>query len=655
MSQGSEAKRKMARRNLLPLLVLGAGVALRLALHDLHGLEGDDAFSLALSRTPTLPLIRGLFRLELDVHPPLHFLLVKGWAALAGESLLSLRYLNILLDTLTGALLVAVTRRATPHAGTLAAALWALSPLLVVGGWLVRMYTLLGLWAALALYSVARAVTGPRFWAWAAAAAGAALLALYTHVTGVVVAAAAGAALLWGAWPRRGRLAGVVALFAGVGGVFAPFALATLRLARSGAALGASVNPANAVPFWRIPVVVTADAVAYRADLPGVALLALVLAVLLIDFVPRWNAARSRGRTLGGLRLATGAIAVGGAWRVPAALWVYVLVAGAGIMALGMAGFYKPRYVAPFAPLLVLALAWSAGRLLARDRITGGTLAVLLAWSALFGLWTLPAMGWRDDWTAAAGYVRANTLPGDVVVVVPDWGQEAFRYHYTGGAPVRGFFPQIGPGLDLDGAFGPYVAGAPRIWLVRYQPEVSDPDGRALAWFDARCPAVTRAFPAGMQLSLYHCDRARGAVPAGVTAAEVTFGGRLALRGYHVGAAAVQPQDARLYDGSGRVLVTLFWERLGGDVGGVVPQVHLADPAGAVYGGALPNPALLPVTDWPPGAVITTHHDLNLNPQTPPGPYNVAVRVFGPDGAPLPATGPGAGASWFIAGGVAVR
>ncbi|MEL7234012.1 MAG: hypothetical protein AAGK74_05920, partial [Chloroflexota bacterium] len=61
------------------LLILFAGFALRLTLHDFHGLEGDDAFSLALSRTPTPDLIRGLMRLELDVHPPLHFLLLKGW------------------------------------------------------------------------------------------------------------------------------------------------------------------------------------------------------------------------------------------------------------------------------------------------------------------------------------------------------------------------------------------------------------------------------------------------------------------------------------------------------------------------------------------------------------------------------------------------
>jgi hypothetical protein len=639
----------------IPLLIIFTGIALRLVLHDVHGLEGDDAFSLALSRTPIAELIPGLFRLELDIHPPLHFLLVKGWTALAGDSLLSLRYLNILTDALIGALLVAVTRRITLHTGNLVAVLWALNPLLIVGGWLVRMYTLLGLFTMAALVCVTLAVTGRRFWTWTALAALAVLLALYSHITGAVVFAATGAALVGYAWPRWGHVAGVVGLFTLVGLLYLPFALPTLRLALSGADLGASVNPANAVPVWEIPAAVTANAVAYRADLPSGVLLALVLTVLLIDFVPRWNARRNPGRTLGGLQVATGRIAIGGAWQVPAAVWVFVVVGGAGIMALGMTGLYKPRYVVPFAPLLLLPLAWSTGRLFSRDRLSGGPLALLLVGAAALGLWTLPVYGWRDDWTTAAGLVAANTLPGDVVVVVPDWGQEAMRYHYTGDAPVRGFFPQIGPSLDLDAAFSPYIAGAPRLWTVRYQPDVSDPDGLALAWFDARCPVVTRAFPAGMQVSLYHCEAVRDAVPAGATATDIAFGDIVALRGHLVEDRDVRAQEPRLYGGSGRVFVTLFWERLGDDVGGVVPRVQLTTPDGAVYGGALPNAALLPPAAWPEGGVVTAHYDLNLNPEIPPGLYNVEVMALGPDGAPLPATGPGAGANWFIAGQVVVR
>jgi hypothetical protein len=101
--------------------------------------------------------------------------------------------------------------------------------------------------------------------------------------------------------------------------------------------------------------------------------------------------------------------------------------------------------------------------------------------------------GWRDDWVAGTRYVSDATLPQDAVVIVPDWGQEAFRYHYNGEAPSQGFFPQIAPTLNLSGAFEPLLIGRDRAWLVRYQPLVSDPHDLALDWFRGRYPLVSEA------------------------------------------------------------------------------------------------------------------------------------------------------------------
>jgi hypothetical protein len=44
-------------------------------------------------------------------------------------------------------------------------------------------------------------------------------------------------------------------------------------------------------------------------------------------------------------------------------------------------------------------------------------------------------------------------------------------------------------------------------------------------------------------------------------------------------------------------------------------------------------------------------YDLNMNPATPPGTYNIEVMVLDPDsGAPMNSTGQDAGAYWAIAG-----
>ncbi|MGV2437244.1 MAG UNVERIFIED_CONTAM: hypothetical protein LVT10_22025 [Anaerolineae bacterium] len=52
--------------------------------------------------------------------------------------------------------------------------------------------------------------------------------------------------------------------------------------------------------------------------------------------------------------------------------------------------------------------------------------------------------------------------------------------------------------------------------------------------------------------------------------------------------------------------------------------------------------------------IIRVHYDLNINPETPRGRYNVEVMVLD-SGVPVTAQGDGAGATWFIAGQVMVR
>src|SRR5690242_2736341 len=60
------------RLRLAVILILLCGVGLRLALYDIHGLEGDDGVALVLTHYDVPTLVDGLLRQELDVHPPLY-------------------------------------------------------------------------------------------------------------------------------------------------------------------------------------------------------------------------------------------------------------------------------------------------------------------------------------------------------------------------------------------------------------------------------------------------------------------------------------------------------------------------------------------------------------------------------------------------------
>ena len=324
---------------------------------------------------------------------------------------------------------------------------------------------------------------------------------------------------------------------------------------------------------------------------------------------------------------------------------------GAGVLAATLG--FKPRYVVPFAGLWLVTVVTG----LARVRVQW--LGVpLLAAGMVWGLSQNAERGWRDDWVALAEFVETYTVPGDAVLVVPDWGQEAMRYHYDGDAPVRGFFPALTPALDLDAAFGEYVREHERVWLVRYQPAVSDPDGLAPAWLAERGATVARAFPAGAEVILYDMEPADAALPDYARPTEAQFGEVLALRGVTLPDGLTTPaEDTRLYDASGRVLVALHWEALQA-APDVMPRVRLTDPFGQVYGGALPAPdgvlAERPPRTWQPGEVITVYSALNINPTTPPGVYNIEVMVLDAAGTPMPATGADSGEQWVIAGQVVI-
>ena len=73
-------------------------------------------------------------------------------------------------------------------------------------------------------------------------------------------------------------------------------------------------------------------------------------------------------------------------------------------------------------------------------------------------------------------------------------------------------------------------------------------------------------------------------------------------------------------------------------------QVRLVDAQGQMWGERLPRPRetwnLAPPATWAANEIIRSDHDVNLNPLTPPGRYQVAVAVLGPEGNPQTAVIP---------------
>ena len=180
--------------------VVVLGTALRCQAIGTRSLWFDEAFSWRLSQGSIGDVIARSAR---DNHPPLHFLALKAWRALFGESPVSLRSLSVFSGAIAVVGVYLLMREAWPGprnergdasqrvaavpeaswAGLLAAALVAVNVFQVRWGWEARMYALGAALAALSSWAMFRALhTRRRLWAAWSLYGALALLFAYTHV-----------------------------------------------------------------------------------------------------------------------------------------------------------------------------------------------------------------------------------------------------------------------------------------------------------------------------------------------------------------------------------------------------------------------------------------------------------------------------------------
>ncbi|MGE0299440.1 glycosyltransferase family 39 protein [Pseudonocardia sp.] len=436
----------------------------------------DEAFSLWLS-TQDPDAIREHV-LVLDKHPPLYYLLLHLWLAVAGDGEVALRSLSVVFGVATVPLAYLIGRDAGGRrVGLLAAALLAVSPLHVWYGQLGRMYAMLTFFAALATWCLVRLLTRGRTLGPADAAAcwvgfgAATTLTMLSHNTAVLFPVAVAAFLAVRAVRERGRRDPD------------PDAWPTraYALALGGGLLLWSVwlpgflHQAAAVDdeFW-LPAPTVAKVLEHVRDLvsaraPGELVVPLVLAAVALGGL---GARRLRGRSGVALLLA---------------LLVVLPALGELVASVRRPVFYTQTLVWTAVPLLVLV---AAGLLaLRRRRVTAAALAVgaLLAVNAvsLANYYDDPGV---EDWRGAARYLAEQAEPGDLVIFDAAWGRIPFDHHYAAeGGPlldVHGVPTELFERGELESKVTPadvprldtLVAGRPRVWVVYSHDWYTDPD-----------------------------------------------------------------------------------------------------------------------------------------------------------------------------------
>ncbi len=490
----------LVRRWLPPLLVVAAiatGTWLRLLDLDRVHPWWDEAWTAWLARLPVAEMAGWTL---LDLHPPLHYLLLGWWSQAAGESVYALRFLSVA----SGVLLIPLGWQlarglAGAWAGVAAAWLLATARFLVWWSQEIRMYAPAALLAVLSLVLVSRILQGDQRRTTVLGLALATAAGMATHYLFLVVpltwALLAGLRiLLRQTRPAETRRLASAALLAFL--LYLPWLglyLVTLRPRGAGASLD-----------W---------------DLYSLLLLNVLPLGLDTDIVP-WYPPAVLLWVLAGTGAITGIILLRrtGRWITLAlallALAVPLLLFGAGNLP---AAPFQPklgaRYLAILAPFFTLLVALAIG--LAWRRVPLAGLALLLvalgAQATALASW-YPARLVTPSLPLAGTLLEAHVQPGDTVVLLPAGETPVFRYY----APSVQDWLLIDPRerLDQDQAaalLSRLVAdGRDGIWLVTSrETATTDPAGAALAWLRATYREVAEADAGDLEIRLFSPDPAR--------------------------------------------------------------------------------------------------------------------------------------------------
>ncbi len=594
---------------------------------DASDLTFDEAATYFVAHRPLLEILEYL-RGAVREHPPVYYLLIHGWMALAGTSEFSLRFFSVgaglVALALTGwlaRLTVSLTLRHShtltpPLMGLVATALLAVVPGMAYYARDARMYSLGIVWTVLSAGLFLRDWLPTRKMGdWPRRAALISLvtvncLALFTHYYLLLPILVQPFVLLitrrwrpflaWCAAHSLPALVGLAWLWLAPG----------LQMTIGDLQLLTLVVPAHFQVFHLLGKILFSPVVRVRFHLLYW-LLALVGGGVLLAL---WR------RRVTGVWLALALMA-------PLAL-AYVLPQPPA-----------PRYLVFLIPLAALALGYLCVAPLYLTPPRPHTPIPLLAWGATFGLVfvgarLLTAGGLYQAITfdrSHYGYtlktVQAYARPGDGVLFYGPWQWIQFRYYDPGGLPPITTLPPYAPPHlqpnEAEPVLEELLAQYGRLWVVPSAVDDVDPAHFAEGWLRAHAHAVWETDDFSLYLPPLPPDTPTRSLG-------LTFGPAL-----HLERVAYEPQPVP----AGEPLrLTLYWSPLHYLDDDVRLALALADQTGHVWDAAysLPGAWVSPPSTWQPRQVITDYEGLMVPQGAAPGEYVVRLMVNdGATGEPL--------------------
>ena len=601
------------RQRFLVLAILLLATGLRFYRLDAQSFWNDEGNSARLSERPIPAIIEGTAS---DIHPPLYYLILRGWRELVGEGEFGLRSFSAFAGILTVAVTIAIGkgfRTQTNADGAdkeknqrlstfirvplIAGLLTAVFPPLIYYSQETRMYALLAFlavlstWLLLKIHNSQFTIHNSLFYFLSIIAG------LYTHYFFAAVLITHN--LLTLIWLLKNKLRFLfhwLAIMFLAALAYLPWlpifldqtggrpdagdsALAFLSDAGRWLAFGATIETETAVlPLYAVGLLVIGGLVIGRNE---TAVLSLVIPILFM--------------------LATGTT---------------------------RPEFFKFMVVAvPFFCLLIA----STFNCMERKECPGLFFAssALFAVSYLIFLWGAgrslqnlyfnPAYA-RADYRGMAARIAAENHPNAGVILNAPNQWEVFTYYHQGGAPVYPL-PKDQPNqAEIEAQLKAITARHDRLYAIFWGEAQRDPERLVERWLDEHAFKATEEWVRDVRFVTY-------AVPAEPAAEmetplSLSFGDSITLNGYTLAADRLAPGDI--------AQITLFW-------GTAVPLdtrykvfLHLIDESGAlvVQRDSEPGGGLNLTTRWPPGETISDNHGLPIPPDLPPGRYQLLIGLY---------------------------
>jgi hypothetical protein len=592
-------------RWLLLVAILLVGFGLRVYRLNAVPLRGDEAFT--AQNWAGQPLSYSLTHIAtIEPHPPLTYVLFRGWGVLAGTSPVAMRLLPALFNLLGVAALYAVGKRlGGVQVGILAALLWAVHPFEIWHSQDARNYAI---WAGLSAVTL---LAGLRSLETRRRADGLLFLVLavitanvfYTELFSLMALGLYGVLAYGWDWRRVWRWLSVPVV-AAVSAVIS-FLVLQGQLVGSGTYTGTitqEMNPAQLVT-WFIPVLNLGDTLS-----PSV--VDMVWPLMLVGLAAGWYTwwKRSRRYTL---------------------LLVLLTLLPLVLIALVSTRFsmFLPRYILSSVPAYVLALSGLALLVGAQRRaLRLGAALLLVGWGgavtySLIGYYYDPAYVKSEAWPELTAYLREHVSPDDLVAQLSI--DAAFGYYY---APLPNIALPESPRQPVAEIEATLAANSQRaIWLVG-QTFLHWPNaGAAERWAQANMQLVHDTVTGRLRIREY--------LPWKVAASELdssplaVFDDTVELAGVRV---FPTPEP------TGELIVWLYWRPLRQVEVPLKVFVHLAGEVNPATGSPLwaqddqfPQDGRLDTTTWPVGEVFRDVYQIPVS-DVPSGDYMLLVGLYDP-------------------------